>query len=209
MINVSRKIPVNGPGFPVLGRADVWQGLVMKANNALPFVPAMTYCEVTERLNEHSFIRQIEFRGERCHEKITLTPQELVLFERLDGSVLGNIRNTIEEDADGLGLRFSFSLTLAGIADGSVEEQEYAKIVEKDYLKAVDATLGAIRKMKQERTDLIQSTTPPLIIYAWTILRRCTPKPLPFSFRTFPLRKALTRLPRDRPFLVGHCGPQA
>lgn len=156
MINVSRKIPVNGPGFPVLGRSDVWQGLVMKADNALPFVPAMTHCEVTERLSENSFIRQIEFRGERCHEKITLTPQELVLFERLDGSVLGNIRNTIEEDSDGLGLRFSFSLSLAGVADGSAEEQEYAKIVEKDYLKAVDATLGAIRKMKQERTDLIK-----------------------------------------------------
>ena len=28
-------------------RADVWDGLVLKANNALPFVPSMTFCEVT------------------------------------------------------------------------------------------------------------------------------------------------------------------
>ena len=37
------------------------------------------------------FVREIEFRGERCRERITLMPQERVRFERLDGSVLGTI----------------------------------------------------------------------------------------------------------------------
>lgn len=156
MIEVSRRIPVNEPGQPVLTRSDVWKGLVMKADNALPFVPAMTHCQVLNRESPTVFVREIEFRGERCRERITLMPQERVRFERLDGSVLGTINNLIEEDADGLGLCFAFSLKLAGVPDGSPEEVEYGKIVEKDYLRAVDATLAAIRKMKAGRETLIQ-----------------------------------------------------
>ena len=49
MIEVSKRIPVNEPGQPTLTRSDVWKGLVMKANNALPFVPAMTHCNVLQR----------------------------------------------------------------------------------------------------------------------------------------------------------------
>jgi hypothetical protein len=156
MIEVSKRIPVNEPGQPVLTRSDVWKGLVMKADNALPFVPAMTHCQVLNRESDKVFVREIEFRGERCRERITLQPEERVTFVRLDGSVLGTILNTIEEDKDGLGLRFSFSLRLDGVKDGSPEEIEYGKIVEKDYLRAVDATLAAIRKMKISRDDLIR-----------------------------------------------------
>jgi hypothetical protein len=156
MIEVSRRIPVNEPGQPHLTRGDVWRGLVMKADNALPFVAAMTHCEVLNRESDTVFVREIEFRGERCRERITLMPQERVRFERLDGSVLGTINNVIEEDANGLGLRFAFNLKLVGVADGSPQEVEYGKIVEKDYLKAVDATLAAIRKMKSARDVLIK-----------------------------------------------------
>ena len=156
MIEVSKRIPVNEPGQPTLTRSDVWKGLVMKADNALPFVPAMTHCQVLNRESDRVFVREIEFRGERCRERITLSPEERVEFVRLDGSVLGTILNLIEDDEKGLGLRFSFKLQLAGVKDGSPEEIEYGKIVEKDYLKAVDATLAAIRKMKTSRDDLIK-----------------------------------------------------
>ena len=156
MIEVSKRIPVNEPGQPVLTRSDVWKGLVMKADNALPFVPAMTHCKVLHRESDTVFVREIEFRGERCRERITLAPEQRVRFERLDGSVLGTILNLIEEDEQGLGLRFSFRLELAGVAPGSQQELDYAKIVEKDYLKAVDATLAAIRKMKSARDALIR-----------------------------------------------------
>jgi ketosteroid isomerase-like protein len=157
VIQVSKRIPVNEPGQPLLTSRDVWQGLVMKANNALPYVPAMTLCEVQSREGPNVLVREIEFRGERCHERVTLTPERNVHFERLDGSVLGTIDNDIEEDAAGLGLRFSFALSLAGEADGSPAEVEYGQVVERDYLKAVDATLGAIRKMKTARDTLIKT----------------------------------------------------
>lgn len=156
MIKISRRIPVNEPGQPTLTRSDVWQGLVMKADNALPFVPGMSHCKVLEREGKNVFVREIEFRGERCRERITLTPEKQVKFERLDGSVLGTILNEIEDDGQGLGLRFSFELSLAGEQDGSPAEVAYGKIVEKDYLRAVDATLSAIRRVKTDRDTLIK-----------------------------------------------------
>ena len=195
MIEVSRRIPVNEPGQPVLTRHDVWKGLVMKADNALPFVPAMTHCKVLERESDTVFVREIEFRGEKCRERITLMPQERVRFVRLDGSVLGTINNVIEEDAEGLGLRFSFSLKLAGVADGSPEEVEYGKIVEKDYLKAVDATLGAIRKMKGGRDALIKSYFSTVDAMDLAASRRCTADPRASSSATIRPPLGLTRSP--------------
>ena len=150
MISVSTTVPVNPPGeHVVLTRADVWQGLKLKAENALPFVPAMTYCEVTERFAD-GLEREIEFRGERFTERIVLEPERRVTFERLSGSVLGTIRNEILEDQDGLALRFSFDLTLAGVEPGSNEESEYEETMSGDYLKAAAATLAATRRMVAE-----------------------------------------------------------
>ncbi len=150
MFTVSRALPVNPPDRgdqPRLSRADVWQGLELKANNALPFVPSISYCEVTERVSDTQFVREIEFRGERAHERVTLEPQQRVTFERLDGSVSGHIVNEIEELDGDLQLRFTYSLELAGVPADSDEERDYAAGMEADYLKAVSATLTAMRRV--------------------------------------------------------------
>src|SRR2546422_843363 len=53
MISVSNTVAVNPPGEPVvLTRDDVWHGLTLKAENALPFVPAITECDVLERTDD-------------------------------------------------------------------------------------------------------------------------------------------------------------
>jgi Domain of unknown function (DUF1857) len=147
MIFVSHQLPVNGPGHPHLDRSALWDGLVMKANNALPFVPSMTYCEVTQRLSDTVFDRDIDFRGDRMTERITLEPQHRVVFTRIAGPVLGTIANEIEGDDDELFLRFSFALVVGGVRGGSAEEKKYAESMTGDYLKAVDATLTAMRKI--------------------------------------------------------------
>jgi hypothetical protein len=153
MIYVTNAIPVNAEGEPQLTRSDVWAGLVMKADNALPFVPAMTYCEVLERRGEHEFDREIEFRGQRFTERITLEPESRVTFTRIAGEVLGTIANEIEEDDTGeLSLRFSFALVLKGVEPGSAQEAEYAEGMKGDYLKAVEATLAAIRRVARGET---------------------------------------------------------
>jgi len=151
MIFVTHDLPVNLPGEPHLGRADVWDGLVLKANNALPFVPSMTFCEVTSRLSDTVFDRDIEFRGERFTERITMEEPHRVTFTRIAGPVLGTIANEIEGSDDDLRLRFSFALVVTGVEGGSSREQEYADSMTGDYLKAVAATLGAMRRIVADK----------------------------------------------------------
>jgi hypothetical protein len=52
MFTMTRSVPVNDrgdPNIPVLNRDQVWKGLELKAENALPFVPKMTKCDTIER----------------------------------------------------------------------------------------------------------------------------------------------------------------
>jgi hypothetical protein len=151
MIYVSHQLPVNAPGEPRLDRAAVWDGLVLKANNALPFVPSMTFCEVTARLSDSVFDRDIDFRGQRFTERITLEAPHRVVFTRIAGPVLGTIANEIEGSDDDLHLRFSFALVVSGVAGGSAGEQEYADSMTGDCLKAVEATLNAMRRLAADR----------------------------------------------------------
>ena len=149
MIFVSHALPVNVPDEPKLTPANVWDGLVLKANNALPFVPAMTYCEVTRRHSDTIFDRDIDFRGQRFTERITLEVPHRVTFTRIAGPVLGTIANEVIAGPDDLALRFSFALVVMGVAGGSAEEQAYADSMTGDYLKAVAATLNAMRRLAE------------------------------------------------------------
>jgi len=154
MIFVSHTLPVNVPGEPHLTPANVWDGLVLKANNALPFVPAMTYCEVTER-HDTVFDRDIALsigqgRGQRFTERITLEEPYRVTFTRIAGPVLGTIANEVEGSDEDLALRFSFALVVTGVPGGSAEEQAYADSMTGDYLKAVAATLNAMRRLASD-----------------------------------------------------------
>jgi hypothetical protein len=149
MIYVSKEVAANDraqSGHAKLSRSDIWKGLVMKAENALPFVPGMAKCSIVKRL-PNGLIRDIIFRGEDARERITLYPEKKVVFVRESGNVDGFIVNEILGGDDDLRLRFSFALQLVDAPSDSPEEGEFRQIMERDYLKAVDATLGAIRKM--------------------------------------------------------------
>jgi Domain of unknown function (DUF1857) len=161
MFTMTRSIPVNdrnNPDQPILTRHQVWRGLVLKAENALPFVPKMTKCETFER-GDNYLIRDVVFRGEPARERVTFYPEQKVQFDRLSGNTLGTILNEIEEDdKENLFLRFTFSLEKEGIPPNSPEEQAYAKQMEGDYLGAVQATLTAIRQWVKEGTLESQSS---------------------------------------------------
>jgi hypothetical protein len=154
MIELSHAVLVNDPAdpdAPVLTRDDVWEGLVMKAENALPFVPKMEKCEVVERKDNY-ILRDIRFGGDDLREEVTLTPKSKVEFRRVEGRVLGLITNEILENSAGeLELEFSFSLEIEGVEHGSREERDYEETMRDAYMGAVGATLGAIRKMTRER----------------------------------------------------------
>ena len=122
------------------GGAQVWAGLVLKAEDAVPFVPAMTYCHVTGRFDNGLF-RDIVFNGEAMTEKIIYHPEERIEFIRTSGIEMGTIVNEILEDDGALHLRFAFTLKREGLADRSKEETEFAENMARGYLIAVKATV--------------------------------------------------------------------
>jgi ketosteroid isomerase-like protein len=153
VFELSRTVLVNDdPSQPRLSRADVWAGLVMKADNALPFVPQMRRCDVVER-GDGWLVRDILLSGDvGLRERVTFEPGRRVVFERIGGSEPGRIENTIGEDADGnLTLTFAFGLSKQGIAPGSVAELEHFKPMEAAYFGAVASTLAAVRRLVAER----------------------------------------------------------
>lgn len=151
MIFVSRAIPINQPGQPHLDRDAVWDGLLQKANNALPFVPAISACQVIQRFEDGSFDREVTVRGDTFVERIHFEPQHRVVFTRIAGPVLGTIANEIEGEPgasdDDLQLRFSFALVVADVPGSSNAEKEFAETMTGDYLKGVEGTLTALRKI--------------------------------------------------------------
>ena len=153
MIYVSKEVPVNrerGVDDPSLNRAQMWHGLKMKADNALPFVPAMSKCDVLER-TANGLTRDVEIRGVAARERITFYPERKVVFLRLSGPADGFIVNEILDDPNGdLKLRFSFALQLVDADSDSAKEKEFRQVMENDYLAAVDATLAAIRRAVKE-----------------------------------------------------------
>jgi len=151
MVEASRTIKVNtDPREPKLTRALVWRGLMMKAENPLPFVPVITACRIVERQGDNRFIREILDKGDAITEVVTFHPQHMVKFERTSGRVLGTILNEIVEADGELALKFTFTLTVEGIAPGSAAERDFASQMEEGYLMAVAATLKAMRKLAKE-----------------------------------------------------------
>jgi hypothetical protein len=143
---LSRTVPVNEPGKSFLSRHDVWNGLLMKANNALPYVPIMQKCAVIEK-GDGWLVRDILLNNNPLRERVTFEPEERVIFERTGGDERGRIENVIGEDnAGNLTLTFSFGLTKEGMKDGSEAEQKHFAPMEGAYLGAVASTLAAVRR---------------------------------------------------------------
>ncbi len=139
-------MPVNASGGPALARRHLWQGLVLKAENPVPFLEDMTACTVVER-SENGLLRDFTLRGENMQERVAFEPETRVVFERTKSSAMGTIVNEIvETEEDGLALRFRFSLQVDGIPHGSDEERAYAERMSRSYFKGVASTLAEIRR---------------------------------------------------------------
>jgi hypothetical protein len=150
MFHVDKSVPVNAdlePGDPVLTRDQVWEGLMMKARDARPFVHLMTECTVTKELPD-GIERDIVFRGMALTERLVYTPKERVEFIRTKGIEMGTITNEIlGRGADDLQLRFAFTLERADLDPGSPEEREFAASYAQGYLVSVQKTIDKIREL--------------------------------------------------------------
>lgn len=145
MFTLSHTMPVNDRE-PHLTRAQIWQGLVLKAENPVPFLDAMSACTVIDR-GDDWLLRDFTLRGEDMQERVTFEPEERVTFVRTRSSAMGTVMNEIVELDDGeMGLRFTFTLDVEGLDDGSAEEAEFAERMSRSYFEGVESTLAEIRR---------------------------------------------------------------
>jgi hypothetical protein len=149
MIKVDKTLPVNPDktgATVILTRDQVWAGLMMKVDDAKPFVPLMTKCDVTQRL-ENGIVRDIIFDGMALKERIIFYPKEKIEFIRVGiGREMGTIWNEIFEDGSGeLQLRFAFELEVPDLTEA--QEQAYGETRATGYLNAVRATLEMLRNL--------------------------------------------------------------
>ena len=153
MFTYSASIDVNPPGGEIeLTQAQVWKGLEIKAEAAIPFVPGMTHCEVLERY-DNGFLREVRIRGDGMKERITFTPPNQVRFERVDSpDNAGWITNLISESDHGLMLTFTFSVTFPGVENGSEAEVQRGEALKKNYRQAIERTLARVRELVGEGT---------------------------------------------------------
>ncbi len=151
MYTLSVAVDVNPPGVaPRLTQDQVWRGLMMKAENAVLFVPRMQSCTVLERWGD-GLLREVVNDRHRFREKISFSPPVEVLFERVGTEDnAGWITNVISESDHGLLLTFTFAVNLPGAAPGTEEERQKGAAMRDSYVGAVKATLARVRQLVGE-----------------------------------------------------------
>ena len=151
MYTLSVSVDVNPPGTTQpLTQEQVWRGLMMKAENAVLFVPRMQSCEVIERWTD-GLLREVVNDGNRFREKISFSPPVEVMFERVDNEAnAGWITNVVSESDHGLLLTFTFAVNLPGAKPGTEEERVKGAAMRDSYVGAVKATLARVRQLVGE-----------------------------------------------------------
>ena len=145
MFTVNHTIFIND-AKPQLNRSQVWQGLLLKAENPVPFLKSMSACTVIDR-GDNWLLRNFTLRGEDMQERVTFCPEKRVTFRRTKSSVMGTVTNEIVELKDGeIGLRFTFSLDVEGLEEGSLEEKDFVDLMFDSYSEGVHSTLNEIRR---------------------------------------------------------------
>jgi hypothetical protein len=154
MIYSTATVPVNPEGETRLTRAQIWQGLELKARDARLFLPPglCTRCDVVEESATH-FVREATIAGADLREIITLEPERKVTFFQASGPREGAIINElIEDEAGELQLKFYCYLGLRGKEPNGPEEQaEQAQFdSERGYKAALLSTLKRTRELLAE-----------------------------------------------------------
>ena len=155
MIYSTSTVPVNPHGELALTRAQVWQGLVLKARDARQFLPpgACTKCEVVVDAKDY-IIREATIMGDDLSEIVTFEAQLKVSFFQRSGPREGVIVNQILEDENGdLFLKFYCLLGLRNQEPCNKEEQEEQAQMDSDdrgYRAALQSTLTRTRQLVRD-----------------------------------------------------------
>jgi hypothetical protein len=135
-MNFEHLIQINDPDNPLvkpLNRDQLWQGLMHRIENPLPFLPGLESCTILER-QASELLRELDFGPAMIRDRVTLAELYWVRFEIQPSAAHpgGSLTITIEEPEPGfLFLRFAYRTTLAN--DPNSEDRAYIEYVKSAY----------------------------------------------------------------------------
>lgn len=155
-MNFEHLIQINAddPAVPHLTREQLWEGLVLRAEQPQLFVIGLDRCVVRER-TETKLERELHYGQATVCDRVTFTPNEQVRYDihAADGEIGGSLTMTIEErDDQQLFLRFEYRTTLV-VSDDSEDARQTQGIVKEAYRTADIDTVRLIREYAQGRKD--------------------------------------------------------
>ena len=149
----SHLIQINDPLNPLidpLSRAQLWRGLVLRAENPLLFVMALDGFEIVER-GENALARKLHFGKLTLRDRVSFSPMQQVRYdiEAAADSPAATLVMTIEEpEAEQLFLRFDYE-TVHGAAAAPIDEF-YSGFAKQAYIEADIDTVSTIRRLAME-----------------------------------------------------------
>ena len=148
-MNFEHLVQVNDPLNPLaetLTREQLWQGLVLRAEQPQLFVLGLDSCTIVARTAD-TLERELHYGHATVRDRVTLTPNESVRYDILatDAQVGGSLTMTIEQpDALQLFLRFEYATTLP--TPDTEDARQTSEIVKSAYREADIDTVRLIRE---------------------------------------------------------------
>ncbi|MXN75020.1 DUF1857 family protein [Burkholderia sp. 4701] len=155
-MNFEHLIQINAddPAVSPLTREQLWEGLVLRAEQPQLFVIGLDSCAIHER-TDTTLERELHYGSATVRDRVTFTPNHQVRYDihAADGEIGGTLTMTIEErDDQQLFLRFEYSTTLA-VSNDTEDARQTHEIVKEAYRTSDIDTVRLIREYAQGRKD--------------------------------------------------------
>ncbi|MEI6002024.1 DUF1857 family protein [Paraburkholderia bengalensis] len=151
-MNFEHLIQINDPLNPLvetLTREQLWEGLVLRAEQPQLFVIGLDSCSILSR-TESTLERELHYGQATVRDRVTLTPQQSVRYDILATAeyVGGSLTMTIEQpDELQLFLRFEYKTSLPSADDnGDPDARQTEEIVKSAYRESDIDTVRLIRQ---------------------------------------------------------------
>jgi len=148
----SHLIEINDPLNPLidpLTRAQLWRGLVLRAEKPRAFVPWLDRCNILDR-SEASISRELHYGELIVHDRVTYVPQDQVRYHVPQQKDIpeSTLTMTIEEpEPDILFVRFEYD---DGTAEAAEMDAFYNEFRRSAYQESDIDTIRIIRQMAEE-----------------------------------------------------------
>ncbi len=148
-MNFEHLIQINDPLNPLvesMTREQLWEGLVLRAEQPQLFVIGLDSCTILSR-TDSTLERELHYGQATVRDRVTYTPNQSVRYDILPTAtyVGGSLTMTIEQpDPLQLFLRFDYRTTLPTADSGEVHET--SEIVKSAYREADIDTVRLIRQ---------------------------------------------------------------